>query len=38
MKMIVSEKSKKDAPASKCIEKFYSKHYGRSGVIVKKSY
>jgi len=30
--MVVSEKSKRDAQAIKCIEALYSKHYGRYGV------
>lgn len=31
-RMFVSEKSKEDAQAIKCIEKLYKKHYGRYGV------
>src|SRR5665648_755034 len=31
-KMVVSEKSKRDAQAIKCIKELYSKHYGRYGV------
>lgn len=30
--MAVSQKSKRDAQAIKCIEELYSKHYGRYGV------